>query len=425
MKRMSLYSERPEGLLDSELYEALDLAILSQKDRLRKVLLLPPDFTRFHSGAGKIANHLYHVLKDTCQVDVMPTLGTHVPMTDEEIRQMYGDIPLERFIVHNWREDVVKLGEVPQEYVTEVSEGLVNEAIPVEVNRLVVDPSYDLVLSIGQVVPHEVVGMANYGKNLFVGCGGKDMINIVHMLGAFYGLERLMGRDFSPVRKVFDYAEEHFLQKVPLCYILTVTTAPKGEIQMHGLFIGRERRAFEEAVALAQQTNMIFVDKPMKKCVVLLDEHEFKTTWVGNKAVYRTRMAIADGGELVILAPGVERFGEDMGIDAIIRKYGYCGRENVLRLVKENRDLQENLGAAAHLIHGSSDGRFSITYCTQKVPEEEIRQVHFNWAPYAETVKRYNPETLSDGWNTLPDGEEIYFVRNPALGLWASRDRFE
>ena len=425
MKRISLYADSPKGLSDGELFAALDLAILSKKESLRKVLLLPPDFTRFHSGAGKIVEHLYHALKDTCTVDIMPALGTHVPVSQEEIRQMFGSVPPERFLVHNWREDVVKIGEVPKEYVTEISEGLVNETIPVEVNRRLLDPSYDLILSIGQVVPHEVVGMANYSKNIFVGVGGKDMINIVHMLGAFYGLERLMGRDFSPVRKVFDYAEEHFLKNIPLCYVLTVTTAPRGEIAMHGLFIGRERRGFEEAVALSQQKNMTFMEKPIQKCVVLLDEHEFKTTWVGNKAVYRTRMAIADGGELIVLAPGVERFGEDMGNDAIIAKYGYCGRENVLRLVAENRDLQENLGAAAHLIHGSSDGRFSITYCTRKLSEEAVRSVHFDWAPYDEMVKRYNPETLEDGWNTLPDGEQIYFVRNPALGLWASRERFE
>lgn len=425
MKRFSLLSERPEGLSDAELFAALDLAILSKKDSLRKVLLLPPDFTRFHSGAGKIVAHLYDVLKDTCQVDILPALGTHVPMSDEELRLMFGDIPHDRFFVHNWREDVVKIGEVPAEFVTEVSEGLVTTSIPVEVNRMLLDPSYDLILSIGQVVPHEVVGMANYGKNIFVGCGGRDMINASHMLGAFYGLERMMGRDNTPVRKVFDYAEQHFLMQIPLCYALTVTTAPRGAIQMHGLFVGRERRVFEDAVALAQQTNIIFVEKPIRKCVVLLDAHEFKTTWLGNKSVYRTRMAIADGGELIVLAPGVERFGEDMGNDGIIRKYGYCGRENVLRLVKENRDLQENLGAAAHLIHGSSDGRFSITYCTQKATPEEIRGVHFAWAPCADAMRRYNPETLQDGWNTLPDGEEIYFIRNPALGLWASREKFE
>lgn len=424
MPHLSLYSDGPSGLTDEKIYAALDRAILTQKERLHKALLLPPDFTRFHSGAGKITAYLYHALKDTCRVDIMPALGTHAPMTADEIRRMFGEIPPERFLVHNWREDVTQIGEVPAEYVAEISEGLMREAIPVEVNRRLLDPSYDLIVSIGQVVPHEVVGMANYSKNLFVGCGGRAMINASHMLGAFYGLERILGRDFSPVRKVFDYAEEHFLQRLPLCYALTVTTAPLGEIRMHGLFIGRERQTFEDAVSLAQEKNIALVEKPIRKCVVLLDGDEFKTTWLGNKAVYRTRMAIADGGELVVLAPGVERFGEDLGNDAIIRKYGYCGRENVLRLVQENDDLQQNLGAAAHLIHGSSDGRFSIVYCTQKITEAEIRQVHYGWAPYAEAVERYNPAALSDGWNTLPDGEEIYFIRNPALGLWADKARF-
>ncbi len=425
MRPVNLISDVEKGFTDAELFDAIDASIADIRPSLKKVLLIPPDFTRFHSGAGKITARLYEILKDTCRVDILPALGTHVAMPPEELRTMFGDgVPLDRFIVHNWRDDVVKIGEVPAAFVSEVSEGLVNDAVPVEVNRLLTDPSYDLILSIGQVVPHEVVGMANYGKNLFVGCGGRAMINASHMLGAFYGMERIMGRDFSPVRKVFDYAEQHFLGNIPLCYILTVTTAPGGDIRMHGLFIGRERIAFERAVALSQQKNLIFLDRAPKKVVVLLDEQEFKSTWLGNKSVYRTRMAIADGGELCVLAPGVERFGEDMGIDALIRKYGYCGRENVLQLVQENEDLRDNLSAAAHLIHGSSDGRFSITYCTQKVSEAEVRGVCFGWMPYADAVRRYDPDTLNDGWNTLPDGEEMYFIRNPALGLWADRVRF-
>ncbi|MDR0928133.1 MAG: nickel-dependent lactate racemase [Oscillospiraceae bacterium] len=425
MKQTVKIAESPAGLSDAELFAALDQAIAPALPSLRKVLLIPPDFTRFHSGAGKITAHLYERLSPTCRVDILPALGTHVAMPDWELRAMFGEtIPLERFIVHNWRTDVVKLGEVPQDFVTEVSEGLVKEAIPVEVNRLLVDPSYDLILSIGQVVPHEVVGMANYGKNLFVGCGGRAMINASHMLGAFYGLERIMGRDFSPVRKVFDYAEAHFLPQIPLCYILTVTTAPEGDIQMHGLFIGRERALFEQAVALSQQKNLTFVDAPLKKVVVYLDPQEFKSTWLGNKAVYRTRMAMADGGELLVLAPGVERFGEDADIDRLIRKYGYCGREQVLALVQTNDDLKNNLSAAAHLIHGSSDGRFAITYCTQKVGEGEVRGVNFGYLPYEAVAARYDPHALKDGFNTLADGEEVYFISNPALGLWADKGKF-
>jgi len=418
------YADDPNGISDKELFEALKDSLSSSEGQLKKVLILPPDYTRFHSGAGKITQIYYELLKDKCEIDILPALGTHVAMTKEEIKSMYGDIPYERFLVHNWRTDIENIGEVPAEFVSEVSEGLVNNAIAVEVNRLLLDPSYDLILSIGQVVPHEVVGMANRNKNIFVGCGGSDMINSSHMLGAFYGMERIMGRDHSPVRKVFDYAEEKFLSHIPLKYVLTVTTQTEGNIHIHGLFIGRERTYFEQAVALSQKINLQLVDKPFKKVVVLLDEIEFKSTWLGNKSIYRTRMAIADGGELIVLAPGVDKFGEDANIDALIRKYGYCGRKNVLKHVDENDDIKGNLSAAAHLIHGSSDDRFSITYCTKLLTKEEVEGVCFKYIPYDEAVKRYDPSKLKDGFNTLEDGEEIYYISNPALGLWADKAKF-
>jgi nickel-dependent lactate racemase len=417
------YTRTERGLSDAETRGILESALTPARGRLKKVLLLPPDFTRYHSNAGRIAWHIFDMLKDECQVDIMPALGTHVPVSREEAAKMFGDIPYERFHVHRWRDDVVKIGEVPGDYVASISEGLVSDPIDVEVNRRIVDPSYDLVLSIGQVVPHEVVGMANRNKNVFVGCGGANMINSSHMLGAFYGMERIMGRDHTPVRDVFDYAESHFLMDVPLSYILTVTTAPGGEIATHGLFIGRERGYFEKAVQLSQQKNLILVDRPFQKCVVLLDEHEFKSTWLGNKAVYRTRMAMADGGELIVLAPGVDRFGEDETIGALIRKYGYCGRERTIENVKSNADLRANLSAAAHMIHSAPDGRFSITYCTRHLSKEDVEAVDFRHAPYGEMAKKYDPAKLGDGWNTVK-GEEIYYISNPALGLWADRKRF-
>ena len=409
------------GLDSAELRAALEKSL--EGKALDRVLILPPDYTRLYSGAGKITAAYYDILKDKCEIDIMPALGTHEPMTKEECLAFFGEgVPFEKIIVHNWRRDVVKIGEVPASFVSEVSEGLVNDKIDVEVNRRIVEGGYDLIISIGQVVPHEVVGMANYSKNIFVGCGGSSMINSSHMLGAFYGLERIMGKDFSPVRKVFDYAQEHYLADLPLMYVLTVTTNEGDETFIHGLFIGdklgNQRFLFEKAVEMSQELNLIHLKEPIKKAVVYLDPREFKSTWLGNKAVYRTRMAIADGGELIILAPGVRKFGEDDANDALIRKYGYVGRENVLELTSANADLQENLSVAAHLIHGSSDGRFSITYCTKLLTKEEVEGVAFNYMPYDEAVKKYNPDELKDGFCTLPDGEEIFYVSNPALGLW-------
>lgn len=411
--------ERSEqGLSEEELRAALERSLEGKK--LKKVLLLPPDYTRLYSGAGMITRLYYDILSEYAEVDVMPALGTHEAMSEGEIRAFFGDkIPLERFIVHNWRTDVVKLGQVPAEFVREVSEGIVDEAIDVEVNKRLLDKSYDLIISAGQVVPHEVVGMANYSKNIFVGCGGSSMINASHMLGAFYGMERVMGRDGSPVRRVFDYAEEHFIADIPLMYVLTVTTNCGDRTNIHGLYIGRDRKLFEAAVADSQKRNLNHVE-PLKKVVVYLDPREFKSTWLGNKAIYRTRMAIADGGELIILAPAVKKFGEDEENDRLIRKYGYVGRENVLRLVKENEDLRANMSVAAHLIHGSSDGRFSITYCTEALSKEEVEGAAFGYMPYKDAEKKYDPKKLKDGYCTV-GGEEIYYISNPALGLWSAK----
>ena len=409
--------------------EEIRVALLEslQGRQLRKALILPPDFTRFHSGAGFITNVYYHALVDAgVQVDILPALGTHVPVTESQWVKMFGDIPYEKMLIHNWRTDVVELGQVPADYLSEITEGLWTDPVSVEINRRVMDESYDLIISPGQVVPHEVVGMANHAKNLFVGVGGSDMINKSHMVGAVYGMERMMGKENTPVRKLFDYGMAHFLKDRPILFALTVTTAPGGAIRTHGLFLGEGRQCFTEAVKLSQQKNIDFVPHGLKKCVVYLDPSEFKSTWLGNKAIYRTRMAMADGGELIVLAPGVTRFGEDDEVDRLIRKYGYRGRLNTLEAFKkpENQDLRDNMGAAAHLIHGSSDGRFTITYAVKDITQAEIEGVGFRAVDYDEMAAKYDPAKLRYGYNTV-DGEEIYFIPNPALGLWIDRERFE
>ncbi|MBQ6196919.1 MAG: DUF2088 domain-containing protein [Lachnospiraceae bacterium] len=423
---MEIYkiAEEEEGLSREEIRRALLQALEGRS--VKRALIVPPDFTRFHSGAGFITNVYYHALTERgAAVDILPALGTHVPVSEKQREIMFGDIPAARFFVHDWRHDVVRLGEVPAEYVGEITEGLWQDPVSVEVNRRIMDEGYDLIISPGQVVPHEVIGMSNHAKNIFVGTGGSDMINKSHMIGAVYGMERMMGRDHTPVRKLFDYGAQHFLKDRPILWVLTVTTAPGGRIRMHGLFIGEGRECLSEAAKLAQEKNIDFVEHGVKKCVVWLDPSEFQSTWLGNKAIYRTRMMMADGGELIILAPGVERFGEDEEVDRLIRKYGYRGRLATLAAFQDpaGEDLRANMGAAAHLIHGSSDGRFTVTYAVKKITRQEIESAGFASADYEEMVKRYDPARLKYGYNTV-GGEEIFYIPNPALGLWIDRKRF-
>jgi nickel-dependent lactate racemase len=389
----------------------------------RRILAVPPDFTRYHSYAGQITD-MVHEIAGTGLTDVLPALGTHRPVSDRERDIMFPGVPLSLFRAHDWRNDLVTLGEVPREFIREQSEGKLDWPWPAQVNRLVAEGGHDMILSIGQVVPHEVVGMANHAKNLFVGTGGVDGINRSHFLGAVYGMERMMGRADTPVRAVLNYAAENFLSHLPVVYIQTVVGRENGELVVRGLFAGRGLQCFYDASELALQVNFTMLDEAPDHVVAWLDPEEFHSTWLGNKAVYRSRMAIADGGRLTVLAPGVQSFGEDPEIDRLIRKYGYRGTPATLQAVEDNEELRTNLSAAAHLIHGSSEGRFEITYAPGGLSREEVEGVGFRYADLAETQQRYNPNTMDDGWNTMSDGERVFFLSAPAMGLWAHADRF-
>lgn len=408
-------------LSDADLRQALS-ELFRHFGGISRVLAVPPDISRFHSQAGKLTCIAHELLGDRL-VDVMPALGTHDAMTGDELAEMYPTLPTSLIRVHRWRDDVETIGLVPADFVHDVTEGIYSRPWPAQLNRLVWQGGHDLVLSIGQVVPHEVIGMANYNKNLFVGTGGPEGINESHYVSAVFGIERIMGRADNPLRQILNYAQDHFLRDLPVVYVLTVVGRnDAGKLVIRGLFIGDDVECFHRASELSLAVNFDVLDEAPAKIVVYLDPKEFKTTWLGNKAIYRTRMAVADGGEVVILAPNVGRFGEDLSIDALIRKYGYRTSPEIVQFVADNADLRGSLSAAGHLIHGSSENRFTITYCAGKLTREEVEGVGYQFGDLAELSKRYRPETLQPGWQTVA-GERIFYVSNPALGLWAHKSR--
>lgn len=423
---MSLYAARGGeslAIAPAEV-ESLLVEALGKLGGRQRVLVVPPDITRLHSGAGALTQFAWKYYGDRLRA-VLPALGTHAAMSAEQLTRMFGEMPQELFQIHNWRTDIETLGEVPSEFLSEQSEGKLHFAWPAQVNRMIPRGDFDLILSVGQVVPHEVIGMANYNKNILVGTGGREGINRSHYLGAVYGMERIMGRADNPVRRVLNYASERFLKDLPIVYVQTVVgRAADGGLATRGLFIGDDAECFERAASLSLKVNFEMLEEPLRKAVVYLDPHEFHSTWLGNKAVYRTRMALADGAELIVLAPAVKEFGEDRTIDALIRKYGYRGTPATLEAVANNADLAADLSAAAHLIHGSSEGRFRITWCPGHLTRDEVESVGFAYGDLTEMLRRYDPAKLRDGFNRV-DGEEIFFVPNPGLGLWAHRNRFQ
>jgi len=421
----SIGGSENDSLSSEELREGL-FEGLNQLGNRKKVLVIPPDHTRLHSHAGELTRYAYEYY-GRALTDILPALGTHSPMNRSQLKMMFGKIPKRLFRVHNWRSDITTLGTVPASYISSISNGKLTFDWPAQINKLLITGGFDTILSIGQVVPHEVIGMANYNKNIFVGTGGAEGIHKSHFLGAVYGMEKIMGKASNPVRSVLNYATEYFgPQLPPIIYVLTVIGRNDADkLVVRGLYMGDDIECFQKASDLSLKVNFEILEEPLKKVVVFLDPVEYQSTWLGNKAIYRTRMALANGGDLIILAPGIREFGEDEEIDRLIRKYGYFGTDIILTQVKNHNDLANNLAAAAHLIHGSSEGRFKITYCPGKLSKNEIEQVGFNFGNLKQQMDYFQPEKLHDGFNILPTGEKIYFISNPALGLWSERSKFD
>lgn len=374
-----------------------------------------------HSGAGWITECFYKLLAGSADVHVIPTLGQHEPHTREQNAQMFGSLPHERIHPHDWRGGCTYLGDVPAEVVRDFTAGAADWKFPVWLNSMLINEPWDLVINIGHVVPHEVLGFANHNKNYFIGLGGKELICASHMAAACCGIENNLGNLLTPVRQCFNWAEEKFLGRLPDFYVQVVLARdPAGHLTHTGVFVGDDLETYLAAARQAREQNITMLEEPLKKVVCVMQGDEFFSTWVANKAVYRTRMALADDGELVIIAPGLKRFGEQPDVDALIRKYGYCGTPHVMELYRQNADMQDLAHATAHLIHGSSEGRFYITYAPGHLTKADVEQVNFQYADLADTLCRYPIDRLKEGFNDVA-GERIFFIPTPSAGLWATR----
>jgi len=389
----------------------------------KRVLLLPPDITRAHSGAGWMTEHLYYFFSQMADVYVIPTLGQHVPHTEEQNKWMFGSIPEIKILKHNWKTDGKRIGTIPADYVTKITEGKAIWEIPISINKHVLEEPWDIIINIGHVVPHEVLGFANHNKNYFIGLGGKETICASHMAAACFGIENNLGSLVTPLRHCYNKAESEYLGQLPDIYIqLVMGYNTENKLVHTGFYCGNDVDTYLMAAQQSMAQNITVVP-PLKKVVAIMQGDEFFSTWVANKAIYRTRKAMADGGELIIIAPGLKRFGEQDEVDKIIRTYGYVGTEKVMKLWKEQKELQDLTHATAHLIHGSSEDRFKITYAPGHLSEEEIRSVNFDFLDYNKALEIYRPDKLKNGFNTLANGEEIYFISTPSAGLWTTKDK--
>ncbi len=394
-----------------------------------RILIIAPNFTLINSVGGEITQILYSFLKDNSIIDIIPASGMHQPLSKENRIKNYGKIPEQVFKIHNWRDSVKNIGQISSEDIKELSNDVLDYTIDVDINQNLLNKEYDHIISIGQVYPHETAGFSNGVKNILYGLGGSDFINKTHFLSAVVGIDNIIGQTQNPIQNLFKYASDSFLkERVKIHYIsYVISTNINAESFLQGLFFGDAEnysRIFSKASKLSYNNNINVISDPLKNILVFLDPQNYSSTWRGNEAIYRTRRALENNGNLVIIAPGLTNFIEDPTLDDLIRKFGYLGKEAILEKVNKSKLLQENLSLAAHLIQGSSENKFKITYCTKNLSENDFRTVNYNWMNLEGAIKYYQIKKLKRGLNILPDGNEIFYITNPSINLWIARKKF-
>ena len=413
----------PELDLSSEELRAIVEQSLACIGPGARVLAIIPDKTRddntdtlFPAAAEILA------AKSVAQFDALVAQGTHMPMSDGEKRAKIGlregdSAPaLGQIYDHRWNspEELVTIGELSAARVSELTGGLINDAIKVNLNRLLAPGTYDTVLIFGATAPHEVAGFAGGAKYFFPGVAGPDLTHATHWLGALASIERVIGRVETPTRHMIEAAAD-FIPAHIISLNSVVTRTDEERLRTHALFCGDFREAFRRAAVVSRHVHIKYTGRKYKRVVALLDEH-YDELWVGGKASYKLGSVIEEGGELIIYAPHLRAISETHGL--LIEKYGYAPLDRVREMVALSTELQANLAVAAHLAHVSYAGqrdesgrvvpRYRITLASA-LDEATCRRVRLGFMDYRQFRREdYDPDP--DTLVVERAGRDLYLV---------------
>jgi nickel-dependent lactate racemase len=409
-------------LSPDELREILEQSLMQVAPGAR-VLAIIPDKTR-DDNTDVLFPFAAEILsgRRVAQFDALVAQGTHVPMSEDEKRSKVGfgddNSPpgFGQIFDHQWNvpEELTTIGELSATEVTQLTGGLISEAVKVNLNRLLAPGTYDTILIFSATVPHEVAGFAGGAKYFFPGVAGPDLTHATHWLGALASIENVIGRVETPTRHMIEAAAD-FVSAQIITLNSVVTRDDDNVLHTHALFAGDFREAFRRAAEVSGQVHIKYTGRKYKRVVALLDEH-YDELWVGGKASYKLGGIIEAGGELIIYAPHLHSISETHG--KLIEKYGYAPLDRVREMVALSTELQNNLAVAAHLAHVSYAGqrdeqgqvvpRYRITMASA-LDEETCRRVHLGFLDYRQ-FRREDYENDPDTLIVERAGRDLYLV---------------
>ena len=387
-------------------------------DRGERVLAIIADKTRddntptlFPFAAAVLAE------RGVQQFDVLVAQGTHGAMSDaDKLAKIGSALPFSNIFDHQWdkTEELVTIGELEGDRVSELTGGLIDRPIELRINRLLREGLYDSVLIFGGTVPHEVAGFAGGAKYFFPGVAGPELTHATHWLAALATVEKIIGRVETPTRHLIEAAADFVPSRV-ISFTSVVTRDAANELQTHALFAGDFRGALRQAVEVSRHVHIKYTGRKYNRVAALLDEH-YDELWVGGKASYRLGPVIEEGGELIIYAPHLTRLSDTHGY--LIERYGYAPLEVVRELLEQSAELKENLCVAAHLTQvayagrSNSEGRvvprYHITMATG-IDEATCRRVNLGFMDHR-AFRRADYENDSDTLIVERAGQDLYLV---------------
>ena len=348
--------------------------------------------------------------------DALVAQGTHPPMSEAQKLAKIGNADFSGSIFdHRWDkpDELITLGELSADLTRELTGGLIDQDVPVTINKLLAPGVYDTVLVFGATVPHEVAGFAGGAKYFFPGVAGPELTHTTHWLGALAGIENIIGQVETPTRRLIEAAAD--LIPARIISLNTVVSRIDGKLTTYALFTGDIREAFRRAADVSREVHIRYTGRRYKRVVALLDPH-YDELWVGGKASYKLGAIIEEGGELIISAPHLTKLSETHG--ALIEKYGYAPLESVRDMLGVSQELRENLCIAAHLAHVAYAGRidvegkvvprYQITMATG-LDEETCRRVNLGYLDY----RTFDYESMRADSDTLvvaDAGRDLYQV---------------
>ncbi len=402
------------------------IAELSIDIKAKKIAIVAPDYSRLASQSGIIADALLRHFGERIAA-ILPALGTHVAMSKEEKREVFSTFSPNQFIDHDFLNNVNHVGTIPKGDVEEATEIDDLYELPFYVNSSLIDGSFDLLISVAQLLPHEVIGISGGSKNILIGLGGRPTIEVSHYVSALWGIERTLGNPETPLRRLLNRGLEMLLQKSPPILFLNTVLNPNKQADRRLIHIGAGLvtkdqpidSTFASAAQVAVETNIFDLKAKFNEVIAYLEPKIYRSTWIGNKAIYRSRLLIADNATLRVVAPGVDRFGEDPSIDDTLRRYGYRGYE-AIRQMKVDGALDGNLAAAAHILHSSTFDRFKVEYVAPKLGREEMEAVGFLYGE-GDAISGGQSQPSHDGEEDVlyeVDDDGRLHIYHPGVALW-------